>query len=229
MALTEKLQNIGNAIREMTGDEYFYKLDEMPQRILSIQSEPPANELFRRIIRAEQLTLSAEQLADCLPLRPFAFYRDDYMRVITLPSDAVSTGMYAFSNMEALQTVNISQSLEELSIGAFNNCTKLVNVNFPDYSHLTKIDAWAFSGCSSLKTITIPAGVRELYGVFSYCDKLESITFKGTPTTMANGGGTPMFYKCNSLTDIYVPWSEGKVAGAPWGAEYATIHYNSEV
>ena len=28
-------------------------------------------------------------------------------------------------------------------------------------------------------------------------------------------------------TDIYVPWSQGEVANAPWGATNATIHYNT--
>ena len=34
------------------------------------------------------------------------------------------------------------------------------------------------------------------------------------------------FWNCPNLTDIYVPWSEGEVEGAPWGANNATIHYN---
>ena len=29
-----------------------------------------------------------------------------------------------------------------------------------------------------------------------------------------------------TLTDIYVPWAEGAVANAPWGATGATIHYD---
>jgi hypothetical protein len=51
------------------------------------------------------------------------------------------------------------------------------------------------------------------------------MTFKGTPTNIA----TDAFYNCRNLLDIYVPWAEGEVANAPWGATNATIHYNSEV
>lgn len=36
------------------------------------------------------------------------------------------------------------------------------------------------------------------------------------------------FNKCTNLTDIYVPWAEGDVGGAPWGATNATIHYGGE-
>lgn len=35
------------------------------------------------------------------------------------------------------------------------------------------------------------------------------------------------FRRSSALTDIYVPWSEGAVANAPWGATDATIHYNT--
>lgn len=33
-------------------------------------------------------------------------------------------------------------------------------------------------------------------------------------------------FSSSTLTDIYVSWGEGEVAGAPWGATNATIHYN---
>ena len=34
------------------------------------------------------------------------------------------------------------------------------------------------------------------------------------------------FKNCTALTTINVPWSEGEVASAPWGATNATINYN---
>lgn len=46
--------------------------------------------------------------------------------------------------------------------------------------------------------------------------------FLGTPTSL----GTRMFYN-TSGGDIYVPWPEGEVANAPWGATNATIHYDT--
>lgn len=38
--------------------------------------------------------------------------------------------------------------------------------------------------------------------------------------------GNIIFNGCTNLTDIKVPWAEGEVAGAPWGATNATITYN---
>lgn len=67
---------------------------------------------------------------------------------------------------------------------------------------------------SGIKTI----GNEALYG----CTGLTTLTFKGTPTTIASGA----FYGCTNLTTINVPWAEGEVANAPWGATNATINYN---
>lgn len=54
-------------------------------------------------------------------------------------------------------------------------------------------------------------------------NSLTLIKFRGKPSTV----GTNVFQYNNSLVDIYVPWSEGEVANAPWGATNATIHYNT--
>lgn len=80
----------------------------------------------------------------------------------------------------------------------FCQCTALTDVTFTD--RITSIGDRTFQGCSALTTVT----------------------FEGTPTSI----DSTCFNFCNNLTDIYVPWSEGEVANAPWGATNATIHYN---
>lgn len=65
-------------------------------------------------------------------------------------------------------------------------------------------------------------------GAFAY-SFVSSVTIPQTVTIMGdNNGYAEIFYDCYHLTDIYVPWSEGEIIGAPWGAEYATIHYNNK-
>ena len=49
-----------------------------------------------------------------------------------------------------------------------------------------------------------------------------SVKIKGKPTSIATTA-----FPSNSTGDIYVPWSEGEVANAPWGATSATIHYDT--
>ena len=60
------------------------------------------------------------------------------------------------------------------------------------------------------------------FGVFANCTGLTSITFEGNPKTIHSSA----FNGCSNLTTIYVPWSQGQVANAPWGASKATIIYD---
>lgn len=48
------------------------------------------------------------------------------------------------------------------------------------------------------------------------------MTDKGTPTNLTSEA----FKNCTNITTINVPWSEGAVANAPWGATNATINYD---
>ena len=87
----------------------------------------------------------------------------------------------------------------------------------------TKIRDYAFFSCQNLAYISFPEGLTGIGNkAFQGCTSLTSITFKGTPTTIAS----TVFYGCTNLTDIKVPWAEGAVSGAPWGATNATITYN---
>ena len=91
---------------------------------------------------------------------------------------------------------------------------------------ITSIGSYAFSGCTNLALTSLPEGITSIgSSAFYNCTGLTSITFKGTPTKVASNA----FSSCTNLKDIYVPWSEGAVANAPWGATNATIHYDSEV
>lgn len=80
----------------------------------------------------------------------------------------------------------------------------------------------AFSDCTNLALTTLPSGITNIGdGAFSNCSSLVSLTFEGTPESI----GDSVFAGCNNLTTINVPWAEGAVANAPWGATNATINY----
>lgn len=90
------------------------------------------------------------------------------------------------------------RGVQSIGANAFNGCSKLVEIDLPNT--LTQVGSYAFRSCSSLTTARFHAKPIELFNTF---------------------------YSCSKLKDIYVPWAEGEVADAPWGATNATVHYNS--
>ena len=100
----------------------------------------------------------------------------------------------------------------------------------PELSHMTELECdnvfsinlGGMAGLAALTSFTIPANCVSIDNkAFNGDTSLTSVTFLGTLQHIDNAA----FQGCTALTDIYVPWAEGAVNGAPWGATSATIHY----
>lgn len=89
--------------------------------------------------------------------------------------------------------------------------------------YVDHIRRYAFAHCTEVTSLTIPNSIRSVDSDACYsCINLGTVTFKGTPKIIQ----VDAFRYCDNLTEINVPWSEGEVANAPWGAKNATINYN---
>lgn len=150
-----------------------------------------------------------------------AFYQCSNLVLTELPSDITSIGISAFYGCSKLALTELPSGLTSISNSTFSGCTNLALTELP--SGVTSIGNTAFKGCSNLTLTELPSGVTSiLTNAFNGCYSLTSITFKGTPTLIANNA----FSGCTNLLTINVPWAEGEVANAPWGATNATINYN---
>lgn len=127
----------------------------------------------------------------------------------------------AFIGCINLVHISLPEGLTRIGGSAFEGCTSLALTSLPE--SLTSIGANAFFDCTNLALTSLPEGLTIIgANAFKGCTNLTSITFKGTPTTI----NSMAFNGCTNLTDIKVPWSEGAVSRAPWGATNATITYN---
>ena len=131
-------------------------------------------------------------------IRSYAFYYCSSLALTSLPSGITSIGDYAFQSCSSLALTSLPSGITSIGSSAFNSCSSLALTSFP--SGITSIGSNAFGNCRSL----------------------ASLTFEGTPTSISSSA----FYRCTNITTINVPWSEGAVANAPWGATNATINYN---
>lgn len=90
-------------------------------------------------------------------------------------------------------------------------------------SGLTKVGDYVFYNYTNLALTSLPNGVTSIGSyAFSDCTGLTEITFKGKPNSIS----TSAFKGCTNLTTIRVPWAEGEVSGAPFGATNATLIYS---
>ena len=136
-----------------------------------------------------------------------------------------------FNACTALTSIQIPASVETIGLRAFKKCSSLANITFEKGSILKDIKGGskmasdymsidyygAFSDCSALTAIEIPASVESIgVAAFYGCKKLASVTFEHSSKLKSIGGGwsSPYggfsygaFLYCSSLTSIKIPAS----------------------
>ena len=180
-------------------------------------------------------------------------YNTSLMEKVFFYGDIETFGKNSFYNSTVSEIIlpngEINKIPEKVTVipeYCFYLCPNLSNITLHD--GITDIGPYAFQlsayGLSigstelpaSLKTIgnasfyyqqipltEIPASVTSIGSQAFYQNlALNSLTFKGKPTTI----NSTAFSYCTNLKTINVPWAEGAVSGAPWGATNATINYN---
>ena len=150
-----------------------------------------------------------------------AFQGCTNLALTSLPDGVTNIGDGAFDKCTSLALTSLPDGVTNIGTKAFQGCTNLALTSLPE--GLTSIGSRAFQNCTTLALTSLPESLTSIYDrAFQGCTSLTSVTFKGTPTIIAS----LLFYDCTFLTDIKVPWAEGAVSGAPWGATNATITYN---
>jgi hypothetical protein len=141
---------------------------------------------------------------------------------ITLPSDLMSIGSHVFRSYANLGLISLPDGVTRIGDYAFNDCFNLVLESLP--RDLTHIGACAFQNCEMIGSHIILGSNIDNIGssAFKSCGSIKTVTFKRKPSTLSKSA----FEWDSGITDIYVPWAEGEVSGAPWGATNATINYN---
>ena len=166
-----------------------------------------------------------------------ADYWKDFKEIVEMAPSPIIT--FADTNVKALCVANWDTSgdgeLSEAEAAAvtelgvvFENNTEITSFDELLYfTSLTKIDAWAFYGCTGLTSVTIPSQITVIQGyAFANCSALSSImipnsitsiednAFQGcsdlNPITLGNSVtsiGDGAFTNCGSLTTIIIPKS----------------------
>lgn len=144
-----------------------------------------------------------------------AFYKCTSLTSVNMPNTLESINPYAFGAC-IFTDVYIPDSTVYVYNNAFDSCIMLTNVNYPlnlkqNNSSLLAagqgVEAGVFFGCSMLKTVIIPEGVRTIAPYYYNESNIDTVSF---PDSL-EGIGIGTFSKCKSITSITMPASLKRV------------------
>ena len=131
----------------------------------------------------------------------YAFYENDLLTTVKLPSTLKTIGDYAFNDCPRLRDIDLNGRLVSVGNYAFSSChnikTKLV---FQD--SLISIGDNAFEHCDGLTEIILPESLTSIgSSAFWYCDGITKLTIPETMTSI----GKYAFYDCDGMTELTLP------------------------
>ena len=142
------------------------------------------------------------------------FLNDSSVSSLTVGTQAQLTPE-SFANCYNLTYVDLKDSMAfEIPDSCFNNCSRLTTVLLPTY--MNRIGSYAFSSCTSLQSIDLPAGASIGAYAFAYCHNLERVVLnEGVSFDYSNNYA---FGDCFNLFEVY------NLAGLDLSDAYSTGH-----
>ena len=123
-------------------------------------------------------------------------------RVLHVPEGTEYVGNRYYSGRNDFEEVVFPDSVADIGVGAFADCTSLVSISLP--AGLTRIRKELFSGCAALKRISVPDSVNTIgEWAFRCCSALEEIELPLSVTDIA----AEAFLSCPRIVITAVPGS----------------------
>ena len=196
----------------------------LPNTLISIGGHAFAESGLQSIeIPASVETIATAAFKGCTALTTVTFEKGSQLKTIEGGYSSSSAYYGAFEGCTSLTSIEIPASAETIGENAFNRCKALTTVTFEKGSQLKTIEGGyydkttdcygAFSDCTSLTSIEIPASVETIESTaFKRCTALTTVTFeKGSQLKIIE---LDTFRSCHSLTSIEIPASVETIGAA---------------
>lgn len=129
----------------------------------------------------------------------FCFSGQKELTDVTLPESIERISIYAFEDCASLTQIELPAGLKEIAAGAFRN-SGLTSIVLPE--GVTAVREQAFYGCAALESAALPESLTIIEdGAFAGCSSLAAIEF---PDVMAEIGAGA-FEGCASLKSVVFP------------------------
>ena len=140
-------------------------------------------------------------------IKSYAFYQQNAITTVILPSTLISIGNYAFCDGNMTE-IHIPNSVKTLGNNVFKYCSYLKEVSIGN--GVTKIEYCTFDSCTRLQKVTLGNGIKSIY--------------------LAGVASMKPFYKCTALTEIHIDLPSTQtyftIPTDHWGATNSTIYWN---
>ena len=131
---------------------------------------------------------------------PESFAQCPKLVTVTLPENITEIKAGTFCG-KSVQTIAIPDNVKQIGRFAFLKNTQLTSISFGADSQLETLDASAFSGCTALTELTLPASVKSIGNqCFNGCSKLKTYHLKSTTPPAVTGSAAIL-----SSATIYIP------------------------
>ena len=167
---------------------------------------------------------SKETTTDYSPASDFEYgYRDDYGGIEIYRYIGTKSVVNIPAKIDGRKVVGVSGSYGYSYCGAFSGCTELKSVTIPDSVEF--IGKYAFENCTGLTSITIPNSVTYIGdSAFWHCTGLTSVTIPNSATYIGYGA----FIECTGLTSVTISNSATEICGDAFFGCTATITYKGK-
>lgn len=126
------------------------------------------------------------------------------VKTLNIGYGITSLSNYLFTDFTSLTDVSVPSSVTYMDYGVFSGCTSLKSISLPSMKYIQKYE---FIGCTSLTSISVPSGVEMICdSAFENCPKLESVSIPASVTFI----GFRSFAEDNSLKDVYYSGSKSQ-------------------
>ena len=121
---------------------------------------------------------------------------------ITIGNSITEIGDNSFKDFTNLKSVTIGSGVTSIGGYAFSGCSSLTSVTFAENSKLTTIGEFSFYQCTSLKSIDIPDSVTIIgEQAFNSCSSLESVEISENAIQLLES----TFFQCTNLKSVIIP------------------------
>ena len=127
----------------------------------------------------------------------YCSFNSEFMGELVIPEGVESIYPGAFENKMEITSVSFPKSLNEIGSNAFSGCSSLETVTFADDCNLASVGDCTFTNCVSLTSVALPSNLQTIsYEMFMGCEALTSVTSNATYIA------SEAFLGCSQLTGV---------------------------